>query len=189
MRFGPRVHVALLGLRCAGKSAIGTELAERLALPFVDLDLELALAFGGHEDGVPRAAGEILRREGVERFRDLEEATLIEALLRPRPHVIATGGGVVERAANRRRLAGSAACVWLRVPLDELARRMRADPTARPSILGKDPVEEIADLARRREPRYAETADLALDCGLRDPAAIAEELAQVLAGVRARREG
>ena len=189
MQFGPRVHLALLGLRCSGKSSVGRELARLLDRELVDLDERIVRLFGAEDTSPARTAGLILEERGESRFRDLEETALVETLLAPRPLVIATGGGVVERPANRRRLAGACVCVWLRAPLPELARRMRSDPTPRPSLTGADPADELEALARRRDPWYAATADLAYDCGRRGPEEIARAIAGALDPARFRSQG
>src|SRR5262245_5950724 len=116
--------VALIGLRCSGKTSVGRELARLLDRPLVDLDVELAREFARERtlDTIP-AAGEILAQQGEPVFRDIEQRALEVALSREDPCVIATGGGVVERSVNRERLHRSAVCVWLRVPIAELERR------------------------------------------------------------------
>ncbi len=149
--------IALVGLRASGKTTLGRLLAERLRRAFVDLDDEIALLHAAHEGRVPALrAGEVLGAVGEERFRDLEERALEKALSRAQPLVLATGGGVVERARNRLLLRTRAACVWLHVPVGELRRRLAADPTPRPALLGEDAIEEVGALMARRTPLYLE---------------------------------
>ena len=145
--------VALVGPRCSGKTSVGRELARRLRWPFVDLDDELA----------GRPAGELLAEIGESTFRDLEEKALRTVLERGGPMVLACGGGVVERDRSRELLARRTTCVWLRASPAELARRMRGDPTRRPSLTGANPVDEIEAILARREPLYAEVASIAID--------------------------
>jgi shikimate kinase len=57
--------VALLGLRGAGKSAIGKRLARRLRVPFVELDQKI-------EDAAGLSLGEIFALHGEEYYRRLE---------------------------------------------------------------------------------------------------------------------
>ena len=66
------------------------------------------------------------------------------------------------RPRNRELLRQRATCLLLSVPPAELARRLRADPTPRPALVGSDPVGEIAVLAARRGPLYSEVADAVL---------------------------
>ena len=146
--------VALVGPRCSGKTSVGRALARKLGWPFVDLDEEIDPS---------RAAGELLAAIGEPAFRDLEERALRDRVARGGPVVIACGGGAVERGASRRLLARNTTCVWLRSSPAELARRMRADPTPRPSLTGADPVDEIEAVLARREPFYAEVAAITVD--------------------------
>ena len=69
----------------AGKTAVGRELAARLALPFVDLDRLIEQSAGAT---IP----ELFDRDGEEAFRRLEAAVLAEVAAGP-PAVVATGGG------------------------------------------------------------------------------------------------
>jgi shikimate kinase len=159
-----RATIALLGLRCSGKSTVGRSLAEELSLPFVDLDLE-TLRFGRHSGWRAGSVGELLESTGEARFRDLEAATL-RRLIEPSPElVLATGGGVVERADNRTWLARTARCVFLSVPFEVLAARLHADAAFRPALVGTDPRTELAELHARREPHYRALAEVTIECG------------------------
>ena len=161
--------VSLIGARCSGKTSAGRELAKRIGWTFVDLDEEIARADARARGAAePRSACAVLASVGETAFRALEATALGGILDRPGPFVLATGGGVVERDENRRLLARRTTCVWLRVATGEMQRRMRSDPTLRPALEGGDPVEELPRIAERREPAYAETCELEIDCrGLR----------------------
>jgi shikimate kinase len=167
-----RHTLALIGLRCSGKSTVARILAQRLALPLVDLDDEIA-----RNGGLPdESAGEVLARIGIEAYRDLEQRELARVLSTETPIVLATGGGVVERAANRTALRARAANVWLRADIDTLQERLASDPTPRPAVLGTDAVAELPALARRREPLYREVAALAIECDEDPPERIADSI-------------
>jgi shikimate kinase len=160
----------LIGARCSGKTSAGRELAHRLGWTFVDLDEEIARTDAAERRSSElRPAGSVLAIAGEPAFRDLESRALAEILDRPGPFVLATGGGVVEREENRKLLARRTTCVWLRVAATEMQRRLRSDPAPRPALEpGGDPVEELPRIAERREPYYAETCELEIDCrGLR----------------------
>lgn len=176
--------LALIGLRCSGKSTLAPLLAARLRLPWLDLDEQL-------EPG--QSTGALLRSLGESRFRDLEERALervlahARALPGPRPTlVLATGGGVVERAPNRALLARDALCIWLRAPIEVLQARLRASESAaagelaahaqRPALLGQDAALELPELARRREPAYESIARRRLDTHALSPVTCVEEL-------------
>jgi shikimate kinase len=120
----------------------------------------------------------VLAEVGEARFRELESEALKAVLDRAGPMVLATGGGVVEGQAARGLLARRTTCVWLQVASGELERRMRADPTPRPGLTGQDPVAEIATVLERREPLYAEVAEVRIDCRGLGIAEVARETAR-----------
>ena len=61
-------HIFLYGPPGAGKSSVGKALAERLRLPFLDLDLEI-------EKSADRTIPQIMEEQGESVFRDLETET------------------------------------------------------------------------------------------------------------------
>ncbi len=172
--------IALVGVRCSGKTTVGRALAELLGAPFVDLDDEVALIAGAAD------AGAVLGELGLETFRRLESRALERVLTEAdRPGgagVVATGGGVVEAPVNRQWLALRTRCVWLRAEPELLRARMRADladpaTPARPALTGADPLAEIEAVLERREALYAAVATMHVDVGDHDPDHIARGIA------------
>jgi len=129
----------------AGKSTLGTALAERLALPFVDVDCEIEAAAGAT---IP----ELFRERGEADFRRLERETTARALGRRERAVIALGGGAVEADETRALLAARAVTVWLEVGIEDAWARADERPLAR------DP-EQFRQLYERRLPIYERVAD------------------------------
>lgn len=141
---GPIVLVGLMGV---GKSTVGRRLGQRLRLPFVDADSEIELAAG-----MPIA--EIFERFGEPYFRG-GERRVIARLIDGSPKVIATGGGAFIDAETRTLILAQATAVWLDADLDILVDRVRRRDS-RPLLKGRDPREVLADLARVRNPLYAQ---------------------------------
>jgi len=159
--------LCLVGLRCVGKTTLGRRLAEHLALPFVDLDDELE----PDRSGPARSAGECLRDLGEEGFRDLESAALERVLREEGARVVATGGGVVLRAANRELLRTRARCLWLHAPSEQLVLRATSDATLRPALSTGPPLGEWQAMEEEREEFYAEVSAARIDAS-GDPAEV-----------------
>ncbi len=170
-------RIFLIGPRGSGKTSLGTVLAHALGFSFVDTD-DLVRAEAGLD-----VAG-IVAAEGWDGFRRRESEAL-RAAARPRS-VAATGGGMVVDPANRAFMQASGLVVYLRVPLEELYRRLTADlkPGQRPSLTGKDPLEELAGVLAEREPLYREAAHIIVDAGRS-----LEEIADEVLTEVARQEG
>jgi shikimate kinase len=168
--------IALIGLRAVGKTTLGRGLARVLGLGFVDLDEAVAWsASEGCCASHVASVAEIAAHSGWEAFRDMEQRELERVLVQGGALVLATGGGVVERAANREVLRQRALCIWLRAELELLRGRLRGD-ASRPSLTGASIVEELESIALRRSPWYAEVAHATLDVGSQSPVELIERL-------------
>jgi shikimate kinase len=170
--------VFLIGARGSGKTTAARLLAERLGWGWVDADEAVEARAG-------RSIREIFAQEGEAGFRDREAAAL-EELARRERHVVATGGGVVLREANTRRMRATGRVVWLTADADTLWRRMQGDATTaerRPALTvgGREEVDEVL---RAREPLYAACAHLAVSTEGRTPEEVAAEVLRRLAEPR-----
>ena len=166
----PDRGLALVGYRGTGKSTVGRIVAGRSARPFLDADLELEARAG-------RSVSAILTEEGEPVFRDWEERTIAELIEQSPTAVIATGGGVVLRELNRRRLRDFGFIGWLTAEPAELALRLRADPrglAARPALTTDGTIAEITRVLVFRTPIYQEMADAVIDTGGKSPDEVAD---------------
>lgn len=144
----------------AGKSTIGRLLAKELKYPFKDSDREIEARTGAD---IPW----IFDVEGEEGFRQREEAMIAELVMEA-GIVLATGGGVVMREANRRALAANGLVVYLRTSVDQQLQRTSKD-RQRPLLLNADPERVLRDLMAKRDPLYREIADIIIDTDQRGP--------------------
>jgi shikimate kinase len=165
----PGRGLALVGYRGTGKSTVGRIVASQSRRAFLDADLELEARAG-------RSVGAIITEEGEPVFRDWEERTLTELIEQSPTAIIATGGGVIIREVNRRRLREFGFVVWLTAEPDELARRLRSDPrglAARPALSADGTIAEIERVLQIRKPLYQEVADAVIETGGQAPDQVA----------------
>jgi shikimate kinase len=145
-------NIVLIGMRASGKTTCGQALAERLGLPFLDLDAELERLAG-------RSADAVLSEDGEPAFRDLEAVVLAEAARRS-GHVIATGGGAVLHGEVFAELARTGVVVYLQASVEELQTRATKRP--RPALKALPPDSEVEALLAERRPLYEGFAQITI---------------------------
>lgn len=164
---GQARSLALVGMMGSGKSTVGKRLARALGRPFVDMDAELE-----RRCGVPIQT--IFELEGEEGFRR-RESDLLQTLCPATGLVLATGGGVVLREANRVLLRAHTRVIYLQAALQDLWLRLRHD-RSRPLLRSADPRARVAELLAAREPIYREVADLCVTTGRQAPERVVNEI-------------
>ena len=164
--------VALLGLRGAGKTTVGRQLAKRLRMPFVELDQRIA-------DRAGLSLGDVFSLHGEEYYRRLEREALAEVLEADEPAVIAVGGGLVTSPETYALLRRQARTVWLKArPIDYWNRVLRQGDR-RPIDEHPHAREALRQLVTRRQPLYAR-AEVTVDTAGLSPA---RTLARVLSAL------
>lgn len=146
-------NIILIGPMGSGKSTIGNLIAKRLHREFQDSDHYIE-----KRTGVDVAR--IFDVEGEEGFRDRESKALAD-LLAHNDRVIATGGGAVLRAENRKLLKQQGYIVFLDTSVNQQMQRLRRDKK-RPLLQTENPRERLEALLEERRPIYLDLADLAV---------------------------
>jgi shikimate kinase len=164
-------NIFLIGPMGAGKSTIGKQLAAMLKLDFVDSDSEIQRRTGVD---IPT----IFEFEGEEGFRRREQV-VIDELSEQDHQVMATGGGAVTLADNRRNLASRGFVIYLHCSVDQQYERTSRDRN-RPLLQTDDPRTRLEELMNVRDPLYRETADLVVSTEKRSAASVAREIFQAL---------
>jgi XRE family transcriptional regulator, aerobic/anaerobic benzoate catabolism transcriptional regulator len=148
-------RIAFIGLRGAGKSTLGAALAQRLEMPFLELDgliqreigLTLDLIFDFH---------------GQAGFRRLERQCLEDVLQRYPRFVMATGGSLVSESGTFERLLSSCFTVWVRASPEEHMQRVIAQGDMRPMVNNRDAMSDLKRILSEREVLYS-NADIQID--------------------------
>lgn len=150
----PRV-IALLGLRGAGKTTIGKQLARRLHLRFVELDRRI-------EKAADMSLAEVFSLYGEDHYRRLERDTLARVLAENRSIVLATGGGIVASPDTYAMLKQHATTIWLRATPEDHWHRVVSQGDRRPMADHPQAMADLRALLATREPLYAR-ADRTVD--------------------------
>ena len=147
----PPKNIVLIGFMGSGKSSIARELSGALGYPMIDTDALIVERAG-------KPIRDIFAQEGEDAFREMESTVLreLEESLPPH-HIIATGGGIIGRAANREILRRMGFVVWLVVSAEEIIKTTE-NSRERPLLNNDNQMETIDRLLDERRELYRATA-------------------------------
>ncbi len=164
--------LALIGAPGSGKSTLGPALAQRLGVPFVDVDAVIEARQG-------RAIRDIFADDGEPAFRAIERDVTVELLAGE--GVISLGGGAPLTPEIAAALA-AVPTVWLQVDARHAVKRIGLDE-GRPLLAGGGVRATLIKLLNARTPVYRALADLEIDTNGREPD---ELVAQILTALEER---
>jgi shikimate kinase len=160
-------NIFLIGPMGSGKTAVGRHLARLFHFTFYDSDADIEARTGVDIQF-------IFEKEGEAGFR-VREKESIERLTQLDSIVLATGGGAVIEADNRRALTERGVVVYLETSVDQQIERTRHG-RHRPLLNDTDPEDKLRDLMLRRSVLYAEIADVTVSTDGRRVQLVAEEI-------------
>ncbi len=156
-------NIVFVGMPGSGKTTLSNMLAKELGRAVVDTD-DMIVAKEG------RSIPDIFAAEGEEYFRQIEAACVKEASLMEGV-VIATGGGAILRYENREALMHNGLLLWLRCPVEHLARDGRP--------LSSDDDSKMRAMFEKRAPIYEAVSDIVIDVDP-DPAVSSEAVIKAI---------
>ena len=145
-------RIAVIGLRGAGKSALGQRLAQDLGYAFIELSREI-------EQFAGCSINEIHNLYGTNAYRRYERRALEEAIQIYPEVVIATPGGLVADAANFNLLLQHCYTIWLQADPGDHMGRVAAQGDMRPMAASAEAMEDLKRILAGRSAFYAK-ADL-----------------------------
>lgn len=122
------MKVVLLGYMASGKTTIGKKLADKLCLPFLDLDRYIESKEG-------KTVSDLFATKGEIYFRKVESLYLEELLGSPQEFVLSLGGGTPCYSGNMDKiLASDAISVYLKGSIQTLVERVLLNKEKRPLV-------------------------------------------------------
>jgi XRE family aerobic/anaerobic benzoate catabolism transcriptional regulator len=150
-----RSRIALIGLRGAGKSTLGSLFAQQLGVPFIELDKQVE-----RDSGVTLTI--IFDLYGPSGYRRMEREALESILAKHPRFVLATGGGIVSDPANFNRLLSECFTIWLRAKPEEHMARVLAQGDRRPMANNRQAMRDLRRILWSREALYRQ-ADIVVE--------------------------
>jgi len=150
-----RKRIALIGLRGAGKTTLGSKLAIEMQVPFIELDGEIE-----KDTGMP--LGEIFSLYGQSGYRAIERRTLTKVLSEQESAVISVGGGVVSEKDTFDHLLSHCYTIWIKAQPEEHMSRVLEQGDFRAMAGNDQAMEDLRRILEARQPFYRQ-ADLELD--------------------------
>jgi XRE family aerobic/anaerobic benzoate catabolism transcriptional regulator len=148
-------RIGLVGLRGAGKSTLGKLLAEKLGVPFIELNRRVEQEYGAT---VPL----LIEMSGIATFRRYERACLERAIAENEAAVIATAGGIVSNPETYGLLLRRTHTVWISAQPEEHMGRVMKQGDFRPMAKNREAMADLHAILESRRADYAR-AELNLD--------------------------
>ena len=146
-----RPTISLVGLRGAGKSTVGPALAERLKVPFVELDALI-------EEEANMSLAELFSLHGESYYKRQAHDLLLRLLARNEQVVVATGGSIVTDPETWSLLKRRTHTVWLKATPDDHWKRVVGQGDTRPMANRRSAMTELGSILSIRSPLYGEAS-------------------------------
>jgi XRE family aerobic/anaerobic benzoate catabolism transcriptional regulator len=171
-------RIALVGLRGAGKSTLGRMLADKLGVPFIELDRMVEQEYGA---SVPL----LIEMSGLATFRRHERICLERVIAQNEAAVIATAGGIVSNPETYGLLLRRTHSVWVSARPEEHMSRVIKQGDFRPMAHNREAMADLKAILEARRVDYAR-AEAVLDTS---GASVPQSLAKLAKLVAPRMKG
>ena len=122
-------RIFICGFMGAGKSTVGRALADKLEMPFWDLDDFI-------EDQAGQSIPAIFEAAGEQGFRRREQSAVLD-IIRQKKGVIALGGGTLQSQHLLDHIKVNGLLIYINTPMDEIIARISGDEN-RPLLLDEE---------------------------------------------------
>ncbi|MBL4749424.1 MAG: helix-turn-helix transcriptional regulator [Amylibacter sp.] len=165
-------RICLIGLRGAGKSTLGGNVAKELDIPFIELNREIE-----KNSGMPVA--EVMALYGQEGYRDLEAQALARIIQAQDKMILAVSGGIISTPETYNLLLRSFHTIWIKTSPEEHMSRVRAQGDVRPMAGNPKAMRQLKAILSSRKTLY-EKAQLQLDTSQKTKETSQKELVELI---------
>ncbi|MBU6484250.1 MAG: helix-turn-helix transcriptional regulator [Betaproteobacteria bacterium] len=165
-------RIALIGLRGAGKTTLGSQLAKQLNVPCVEVNEAIR-----RHTGLP--ISEVISLYGPSGYRRIERQVLERMIGDCDRAVLVVGGGVVSEEETFSLLLANCYTVWLKATPEEHMARVLAQGDFRPMAGNDEAMEDLKRILAAREPLYRK-ADAVVDTAGEAPEASFRKLFDIV---------
>jgi len=141
------IGVALVGLRGAGKSTLGAQIARKHGLKFVRLRDRIE-QLGGQQ------LGDLVSLAGQRAYRRLERQALMETIDQGGPLILEVGGSLVTETETYAHLLSHFYTVWICAEPDDHLQRVVEQGDRRPMAGSRNALEDIKIMLSERDADY-----------------------------------
>ncbi|AMC10057.1 shikimate kinase [Lutibacter profundi] len=125
------MKIVLLGYMASGKSAIGSVLANKLKIQFMDLDAYI-------EEKEQLSIATIFEKKGEIYFRKIEGDYLLELLNLKKDIVLSVGGGTPCYGRNMKLIETNSISFYLKASIQTIFERLQSNKSQRPLVASID---------------------------------------------------
>jgi XRE family transcriptional regulator, aerobic/anaerobic benzoate catabolism transcriptional regulator len=143
-----KLRFALIGLRGAGKSSLGAQLAKNIGFEFVELAKHIETLAGC-------STAEIQALYGVNAYRRYERRAIEEVIERHSKIIIATPGGMVSDTGTFKLALDRCHTVWLKASPEDHMNRVIAQGDMRPMTSSKEAMDDLKGILAGRAAFYS----------------------------------
>ncbi len=168
-------NLVFVGFRGAGKTKFGRLLAEKLNLPFADLDAEIEFVLG-------ESIESCIDKGGFHIFRDVEQRVTHD-FCRNFSGIVATGAGTIENSKNLQNLKKTGMFLFLNPTFSDVKKYLLSGGKF-PRMNSDIPLaQEIDQMWIQRKDIYAATSDIEISPSLNPKDDINTEVEKIIAQI------
>ena len=162
-------NIFLIGMMGSGKSTVAKLLANKIGLPFLDIDNEL-------EKIIDMSINEIFYNYGEKRFR-LIESTFFKECSKLNNYIYATGGGIILEKNNRFVLKNRGITFFLDCSVETITKRLEnnQESNKRP-LINNNFINTIENLYKKRYSLYKSSSAYSINTDLLSPEEVVSQI-------------